>query len=495
MVAEVLILGLADRAPAPGVTGQEAVDHRIGVAANGRGEVRIVIEHEAVVTDVVRAVTGLHHGAQGHELHDILLLLALHVGEETVQALRHLRLTALRAELIAELGDKAAQLLELLGVGHVVDAIDENLGLLVPGHTAYLFGHTAVGQEHKLLDQLVGVLGHLDVGRDGVALFVNLEAHFGAVETDGAVLEAAFAQLLGQAVERDELFDILALKGSALGQGFGVLAGQGQVGGRGFAVALQYGLHLLVSKAAVRANHGMGQVPVEHVAATVHVENRRVGQLLLIGPQRADEVAQALGQHRDGAVHEVDARGPLLRLAVNDVALLHVVGDVRNMDADFPAILAHGADGEGVVKVLGVVRVDGKGRDRPKVLAPRNLFGRDTGLQLLGRGLDALRVGIGQAVLGQDGVHLGIVLALTAQDVDHLSDRALRVFGPVRNLDHCLVARLPAFQLVLRYEDVRRQGAPFRHEEAEALLHLEAAHEGVFLPLQNLDDFRLARMA
>ena len=39
-----------------------------------------------------------------------------------------------------------------------MDTIREDFGLLALGHTAHALGHRAVSQQHKLLDELVGIL-------------------------------------------------------------------------------------------------------------------------------------------------------------------------------------------------------------------------------------------------------------------------------------------------------------------------------------------------
>ena len=77
-------------------------------------------------------------------------------------------------------------------------------------------------------------------------------------------------------------------------------------------------------------------MPREHLAARVHLKDGGISELFLIGAQRADEVAEPLGQHRYGAVHEIDARGTFLRFAVYDVAFLHIVRHVGDMHAHFP---------------------------------------------------------------------------------------------------------------------------------------------------------------
>ena len=84
------------------------MNHRIGIAAYGRREMRVVVEGQTIVPDVVDAVFRLHHRAQGHALDDILLALALHVVDQSVQAPGYLRLRPRGLQLVAELHDELA---------------------------------------------------------------------------------------------------------------------------------------------------------------------------------------------------------------------------------------------------------------------------------------------------------------------------------------------------------------------------------------------------
>ena len=390
---------------------------------------------------------------------------------------------------------KARSFSSFSGAGHVVYAVGQHLGLASLWHAAHHLGHAAVGQQHELLDELVGVARHLHVGARGMSLLVDLEAHLGAVEADGAVLEAGGAQALGQAVERDELGGIFALGLRAGRQRFGVSARQRQVGLRGLAVALEYLLHLLVGEAAHAAYDGVREVPLLHLALVVEAEDGRVGQFVLVGAERADEVAEAFGEHGYGAVHEVDARGAAAGFAVDGVAFMHVVRHIGDVYAHLPRAVVEAAQRQGVVEVLRVVRVDGEGRHAAEVLAPRHLLLRDVGRELLGGALHALGIFVGQSELREYGVHLGVVVALLSEQVHHLAHRALRVVGPLHDLHHRLVARLAALELVLGYEDVVGQRAAFRHEEAVSALHLQVSDEGVGGALHDLGHFGLAGVA
>ena len=69
------------------------------------------------------------------------------------------------------------------------------------------------------------------------------------------------------------------------------------------------------------------------VRLLVQLEDAAIGVLVLVGAQRAEVVAQALGEHGDGAVHEVDAGGAAVGLLVDEAALGDVVADIGDMHA------------------------------------------------------------------------------------------------------------------------------------------------------------------
>ena len=109
---------------------------------------------------------------------------------------------------------------------------------------------------------------------------------------------------------------------------------------------------------------------------------------------------------------------------------MNVVSHVGYMHAHFIAAIVELAEGEGIIEVLCIARVDGKGGDRAHILACGHHFGSDTCINLLGGVVDIFGIAVRKAKLGQDGVHLGGVVARGAKYVDHLTCRTLLIFGP-----------------------------------------------------------------
>ena len=63
VLAQFLVMLLVAAAATLLIAGEQTMYHGVGVAAYGTGEVGVVIKCQTIVSDVVDAVFGLHHGA------------------------------------------------------------------------------------------------------------------------------------------------------------------------------------------------------------------------------------------------------------------------------------------------------------------------------------------------------------------------------------------------------------------------------------------------
>ena len=167
------------------------------------------------------------------------------------------------------------------------------------------------------------------------------------------------------------------------------------------------------------------------------------------------------------------------------------IGDVH---AYFPAVFAERTNRKGVVEVLRVAGVDGKGGHVAEIFAARDFLGRDARFESLGGVLNGLGIVIRESVFGQDGVHLGVIFAFGAQNVHHFAHGALAVFGPIGDFYHRFVAGFSAVQAVGRYKDVCGQSALVDQERIVAF-HMEAPHEGFAGASNDFGYFCLTRVA
>ena len=462
VAAFILELELVGASAALGIAGEQTMDHHVGIAADRRSEVGVIWHREAVVADIVGGIDSLGHRTDGEDREHVLLPFSLHVAEQTVDALVDLAARAVGGELIAEaLGDKG-EVAEFLGVGIGVDAIDESLRLLPFRHLSDALGHREVGEKHELLDEFVGIFRLLEIDAHGLAVLVDLEAHLCAVELEGALLVTAAAELLGKRVEGGQLAGELTVPG------------------------LDNLLGLLIGEAAVALDHRAADSRIDHVGLLIELEHCGEGELLLVGTQGADAVAEALGEHGDGAVHEIDARGAFLGLLVDHRPGAHIMGDVGDMHSDLPIAVGKLADREGVVEILGVARVDGEGGDAAEILALGHLLFCDTLADLLGCFLHIFGIFVREAELGEDGVHLGVVLPFRSEDVEDFAARVHLVVAPAGDAGHGLVAVLAPFELVARDDDVGGEEFRVGHERRIILVDLDCADKLLLLGLHDL---------
>ena len=101
----------------------------------------------------------------------------------------------------------------------------------------------------------------------------------------------------------------------------------------------------------------------------IHLHDNAVAKFLLIGAKGADEVAQSLGQHRDGAVYQIHGCGTFLRLFVDDGIFGNIVCYVSNVDTNFPNAFAYLTNRQGIVEILGIFGVNRASEHLPEVFS------------------------------------------------------------------------------------------------------------------------------
>jgi hypothetical protein len=178
---------------APPRLAEHAVHDQVGIAADRRREVGVVLGREAEVAQAHRVVARLLHGAQHQRGNRPLLGRALHAIDEPLEVHRLERLAA-AGEAVAERRDERLELPHLLRVGRLVHAVQRR-------HTVFheVRGHRLVGQQHELLDEAVGDVA---LARHDVVDLTVLAQHdlrFRQVEVDGAAPPPAAVQ------DREEL--------------------------------------------------------------------------------------------------------------------------------------------------------------------------------------------------------------------------------------------------------------------------------------------------
>ena len=199
-----------------------------------------------------------------------------------------------------------------------------------------------------------------------------------------------------------------------------------------------------------------------------------------------------LRKHRYCAVDEVDTRGTFLRLLVYYGTLFHVVRHIGYVHSHLPQAVVEPSDGQRVVEVLGVVRVDGAREDVAEVLALLQILLGYLARYLVGGVFHSLRIFVGQAILREDGVHLNVVVARRSEHINHFAEHApVLAVGPLNDFHHGLVAVFSTLQLTARDYYASRQSAVLRYEICDVVVGAQLTHEFVLGSLYYLDYLRL----
>ena len=172
--------------------------------------------------------------------------------------------------------------------------------------------HPAVGEQHKLLDKLICLLLLLGIDSERFAIIIQNKFELGTLEAHSTRLETTGTHLLRHIVQHRNLLGIVAH------------------------ACLNTSLRLGIGEAAVGENNRTTKPLIKHLALLIELKDSREAQLLLIGAERTQLVAQSLGQHRHGAIHQIDRRTTLLCLAVHHRVGTDIVGYIGDMDSHLP---------------------------------------------------------------------------------------------------------------------------------------------------------------
>ena len=210
----------------------------------------------------------------------------------------------------------------------------------------------------------------------------------------------------------------------------------------------------------------------------------RHGKTVLARAQRADVVAQALGQHRDHAVGKVHGAGAPPGLEVDRRAPPDVVRHVSDVDAQLVAAVFQPTARHRVVKVARVGRVHRHAEKVAQVAAPRLATQRVVDVRANGLGLleRRRREGDRKVVRGHDGLDVEVEVGARSHATakrDHPRLATSRVGQDTRDDDVTLGDAQALGRVVLRqHEEVATDALVERHDHAQGLGHAIGAQEG-----------------
>ena len=278
-------------------------------------------------------------------------------------------------------------------------------------------GNSLICQKHELLDELVGeIVHHLLDPVDG-SILAEPDLRLRKIKIEGSCLEPGTANLLGEGV------------GLMQHRLRGVLRG-----------ALQGGEGLLIAEPSAGMDDSGVELCPQDLTCGGKDELHALCQPVHPGFQRAEFIAEGLGKHRDDAVHQIGGISTLGRLCIQCGAGLYIMGDIRNMNPEFPLVLIGPLEAEGVVKILRIKRVDGDHIVGTAVHSAQDVLGLYLGPDLASFAQHNLGEVQGEIVVADDGEH---VHPLGSGRSEHFNDFPLGTgipMGPLLKFHHHLVA-------------------------------------------------------
>src|SRR5690606_20760706 len=138
------------------------------------------------------------------------------------------------------------------------------------------------------------------------------------------------------------------------------------------------------------------------------------------------------------------------------------------MHAYFVVAIGQLFERDGVVEILGIFGVDGKGGYLAEVAAPGGFFGWYSGAESRGFRFHGFWKRQWETEIGQYSIHFGVVLAFFTQHEGNLTHRILALAWPFGDGYHYFLAVFGPVQIGQGYEDIVQHFAVVRVEERKA---------------------------
>ena len=276
------------------------VHQQIGIAADGRCEMRVIVVCQAEMAFVFRFIHRLLHGAQQHGLQGFAVRALGNLFRQFAVVFRFGLVTA--AQTQPQQCQLFAQDGQFFGRGAGMVAV-ECFVLVAQQEICRAY----IGCQHAFFNQFVRVVAVHFFNAFDFAVVVKNHLCFNGFKLHCATLATVFLQNLEELVQ-------------------GVQAAFVFVVHRMF----QPIPHLVVCQPPVRFHHGRIKLVRFHVAC---ISNRHIAhhaQPLHVRIQRADAVGQGFRQHGDDAAREIHAGGPFFGICIDGVIGADIVAHVCN---------------------------------------------------------------------------------------------------------------------------------------------------------------------
>ena len=384
----------------------DTVHQQIGVTSNRAGEVGVGIVGQPEVPTVDGGVDRLLHAPQQHGVNLLgvgTILRRLGDGRELMGFwfIAHAHGHAHGAQVVA-------QHLDFFGGGPLVHTVQT--GALAASDE---IGCTDVGRQHGLFDELVGLVAHPGDDLLDATVLVADDLGFDRVEIDGSAGLACVQQRLVCAVQVEQVVDALGEPTRLDAAGVG-----------------ENGRHLRVGETGMAVHDGRIELVGVQFAlgGDQHVTDH--AQAIHLGVQGTQAVGELLGQHGNDAAREINAGGTFIGIDVDGIAGVHVMAHVGNGHQQAPALAGRlaapaqcgGLTVDGIVKIAGVLAVDGDERHIGEIDAALTVAELHGGRQRLGNLQTGIGEHVGHTVLAHGDLDFHARVVHLAQHFGHPSD-------------------------------------------------------------------------
>ena len=448
---------------------QEAVYHEIGIAADGRGEMRVVARRKTEMPEALRAVACLLHGAQGNRPDDAFLGFPLDLIEHALNVARADLAVLVDVQAQTERREETLEPLDFLAVWLLVHTVDERFFLQL-----HMARDRLVRDEHTLLDDGFAEGAGALLDGDGMPLCVELDLDLREFKVDRASAVTLCTQRIAQMAQRLEHgSDVRIIRDERL-------------------FAREHLVDERVGEPARNVNDARHDLVALYLTVRANLHFARHRETIHALVETAYAVREFLREHRNDTVDEIDARSAPRRLHIERLARANIVTDIRDVDPEEEsAVLLIRIDA--VVDVLRILAVDRNDGEIAPITPPRILLGERV-LRTAHRSRRDLYGEFLIEVIGaHHGEHIDARIARGAEHLHHAPLGAAALLRPLRNLDDDLTARLRAVKILFQDKYVAPDLRAVGRDEAERLAALERADNPRIHTLEDTDDLSLSR--
>src|SRR3989344_1871808 len=130
---------------------------------------------------------------------------------------------------------------------------------------------------------------------------------------------------------------------------------------------VEHALRLFVGEAFVGVDDRLAEPAIYDIRLFVECKNSGDSEPVFTRVQGAEVSGKYLGEHRDGAVDEIDGGCAVSRLRIELRAWPDEEGDIGDMNTNLESRIRKSDYRQGIVEVLRVEGIDGHGRDTSEI--------------------------------------------------------------------------------------------------------------------------------